>query len=349
VGIVAKGRGETAPLRALLDVQIAKALILTGRTPHDRPWPSVRSGPKQLVPVANRPILFHNLEALRQAGMIEATIALEPDTAQPIIDAVGDGSAWNLAVRYVEWLPSTGLGGALAAAHEFLADEPVLVGPGDALHREQIHPHIAAFADQRLDAMALRLSGTPCDRRGAPLAGGYLLSRRAVTILVDRPRWADPMSGVRRGGGQVRFQDMDGCLPCHGDQDALLDGNRRMLEDLRTDVEPERYPSCQFQGPVAIHPTAQLDNALVRGPAIIGRNTRLSHAYVGPYTSIGADVTIDGSQIEHSIVLDGAALLHVGARLESSVIGRTARITRSFAVPTAMRLSVGDGAEVTLA
>jgi glucose-1-phosphate thymidylyltransferase len=331
-------------------VEIAKALILAGRAPDDRPWPSVRSGPKHLVPVANRPILFHNLEALRRAGMLEATIALERESAQPIIAAVGDGSDWGLTVHYVRWMPSTGVGGALAAARSFLADEPVLVGPGDALHREQIHPHIAAFATQRLDAMALRLSRAPCDRGGKPVAGGYLLSHRAVSILLDRWRGGgDPIAGVRRHGGHVRVQEIDGCLPCHGDQDALLEGNRRMLEDLQGDVDAKAFPSCEFQGQVKVHPTAWLDHTLVRGPAIIGAGARLSHAYVGPYTSVGADVTVEGSQVEHSILLDGARLLNVGARLESSVIGRGARITRSFSLPSAMRLSVGDSAEVTLA
>jgi glucose-1-phosphate thymidylyltransferase len=332
-----------------LDVEIAKALILAGRTTHDRPWPSVRSGPKHLVPVANRPILFHNLEALRRAGLLEATIAVEPESVQAISAAVGDGSAWNLSVRYVEWMPATGIGGALAAARGFLADEPVLVGPGDALHREQIHPHIAAFADERIDAMALTLSGAPRDVAGRPVPGGYLLSDRALSLLLSRPRLGgDPLAGVSRHGGQVLVRELDGCLPCHGDQDALLEGNRRMLEALPGDVDRASFPSCQFQGPVKVHPTARLDHTLVRGPAIIGPGARLSHAYVGPYTSIGAGVTLDGSQIEHSIVLDGAELLHVGGRVESSVIGRGARITRSFNVPTAMRLSVGDGAEVTV-
>jgi glucose-1-phosphate thymidylyltransferase len=97
-----------------------------------------------------------------------------------------------------------------------------------------------------------------------------------------------------------------------------------------------------------VHPTAQLENTLVRGPAIIGPGARLSHAYVGPYTAIGANVTIEGSQVEHSIVLDGAQLMHVGARIETSVIGRGARVARSFGVPTAMRLAIGNGSEVTL-
>jgi glucose-1-phosphate thymidylyltransferase len=330
-------------------VEIAKALILVGRTPHDRQWPSVRSGPKHLVPVANRPIVFHHLEALRGAGVLEATIALEPRSAHPIRSAVGDGAAWNLSVRYVEWQPSSGVCGAMSAARDFLADEPVLVGPADALHRQQIHPHIAAFADERLDLMALRLPGAPRNGGGEPVPGGYLLSPRAVALLLGRPRMAmDPLAALRACGGIVRVQDSDGCLPCHGGQDRLLEANRRMLETLRSDVDPAAFPSCEFQGAVRVHPTAELEHSLVRGPAVIGPGARLSHAYVGPYTSIGANVTIDGAQVEHSIVLDRAQLLHVGARLETSVIGRGARVSRSFAVPTAMRLSVGDGAEVTL-
>lgn len=330
-------------------MEIAKALILAGRTPHDRPWPSVKSGPKQLVPVANQPILFHNLESLRRAGLLEAIIAVDRECAEPIMEAVGDGSAWGLMVRYAQWLPRTGLHGALAATREFMADEPVLVEPADALHREQIHPHIAAFAAEGLDAMALLLSSAPQRAGAAPAEGGYLLSRRALSILTREPgALDDPMGGVRRGGGHVRVQRIDGCLACHGGQDSLLEGNRRMLEELEGSVAAEDFPSCKFQGPVMVHPTAKLEHTLIRGPAVIGPGSSLSHAYVGPYTSIGAGVTIEGSQIEHSIVLDGAELLYVGTRLETSVIGRGARVTRSFGLPTAMSLSVGDEAEVLL-
>jgi glucose-1-phosphate thymidylyltransferase len=330
-------------------VEIAKALILAGRTAHDRPWPSVGSGPKQLVPVANRPILFHSLEALGRAGLLEATIALEPECAEASMAAVGDGSDWGLGVRYVRWLPSLGLGGALTAARAFIADEPVLVEPADALHREHIQPYIAAFARERLDAMALRLPVAPGDAPGEAAAGGYLFSRRAVSILLDRqPPWTDPMAGVRRHGGHVRVQSVDACLPCHGGEDRLLESNRRMLERLCGDVNGAAFPSCEFQGPVSVDPSATLEHTLIRGPAVVGPRCRLTHAYVGPYTSLGADVILDGSQIEHSIVLEGAELLHVGVRVETSVIGPGARIVRSFGLPSAMRLSVGDGAEITL-
>ena len=123
-----------------------------------------------------------------------------------------------------------------------------------------------------------------------------------------------------------------------------------MLEELRRDVDAVRHPArASSRAPCRCTRRARLEHTLVRGPAIIGPGARLSHAYVGPYTSIGANVTIDGSQIEHSIVLDGAELLHVGTRLETSVIGRGARDQpRASGCRRAMRLSVGDGAEVTV-
>lgn len=327
-------------------VEIAKALILATGTPDDRPWPSVRSGPKHLVPVANRPILFHHLESLRRAGLLEATIVLGHDDGSATVAAVGDGSDWGLAVKYVRCTPLTGLRGALAAASEFIADEPVLIEPAGALHRDDIHPHIAAFASERLDALTLRMSSTGA---GKPGGAGYLFSRRAISMLLEGPRTDhDPASDVRRQGGHVRVQQIDCCVPCHGGQDELLEGNRRMLEQLKPGVDHAAFPTCEFQGPVRVHPSAKLEHTLIRGPAVVGPHSRLSHAYVGPYTSIGADVSVEGSQLEHSIVLDGAELLHLGTRIDTSVIGRNARIGRRFGLPTAMRLSIGDGADVTL-
>ena len=102
------------------------------------------------------------------------------------------------------------------------------------------------------------------------------------------------------------------------------------------------------QGAVAIHPTARLESTVVRGPAVIGPRVRLTDAYVGPYTSIAEDVMIDGAEIEHSIVLHGTRICHLGRRLEGSVIGANARIFRDFRLPNALRLSVGDGAEVSV-
>jgi glucose-1-phosphate thymidylyltransferase len=331
-------------------MQIAKALVLAGSGPQDRPWPSVRSMPKALVPVANRPILFHNLEALRRAGLLEATIAVDPETASAIRGAVGDGSDWDLTIRYLDCATDMRLDAALATARDFISDEPVLVQHAGALMRERIQPHIAAFADERLDALTLRLRPYPrAGNEGEAVDGGWMLSERAVAMLAGGDGTAaDPIAYVREQGGQARVQDVDGCLSCHGDQDMLLEANRRMLEDIVPDFDPASVQGSELQGPVIVHPTARVESSLVRGPAIIGPRALVRDAYIGPYSAIGADVVIEGTEIEHSIVFPGAELRFVGTRLETSIIGKGARVVRSFGVPNALRLSIGDGAEVAL-
>jgi glucose-1-phosphate thymidylyltransferase len=327
------------------DVEIARAIVVTGGGPRDAGWPALAGGPRHLVPVANKPILFHNLEELRTAGVLEAVIVVEPDAELAIRRAVGDGADWRLAVRYMRAPATDALGGLLQLTRDFVRDEPVLIEHADMLLDERVRTHVVDFAGERLDALALRLA-----RRHGNVPAGYLLSRRAVEVLRDGAGTAaDPLLPVRRDGGQVRVRDVTGCRPCHGGHEALLEGNRRMLERLTGHVDPSSLHDSRVQGAVVIHPTARLQRTLVRGPAIIGAGARLSDAYVGPYTSIGDGVQIEGAEIEHSIVLAGAELRFVGTRIESSLIGRGARVVRSFEPPAALRLAIGDGADISVA
>jgi glucose-1-phosphate thymidylyltransferase len=328
-------------------MEIAKALILAGCARDDSPWPGA-PGSRHLFPVANRPILFHNLEALRAAGIVEATILADRDAGQAIAGVVGDGSHWQLDVRYAEWRAADGLSAALATGRDFLAGEPVLVEHGDALLRDRLHGHVSTFARERLDALALRLDHAVVPMTGQ-LTPGYLLSPRAVSILLDgHADTANPVARLRARGSRVRVQKVDGCLPCHGDLAGLLESNRRMLEGLPTSVHPESLEDSTVHGPVDVHPTARIRRSLLRGPVIIGPHATVADAYIGPYTSIGAGVVVEAAEIEHSIVLPEAQLRFVGSRLESSVIGRGARVLRGFDLPAAMRVSLGDGAEVIL-
>jgi glucose-1-phosphate thymidylyltransferase len=328
-------------------MEIAKALILTSDADGERPWSNAPVGSRHLFPVANRPILFHNLDALRAAGVVEVAILADPATAPQLRDAVGRGDEWGLSVRYADWQPSGGLGGALSAGRDFVDGEPVLLQQGDAFLRERMHAHITAFAREGLDALELRLRGGKAGHPPADLTPGHLLSARAVDMLLDSGA-ANPVAGVRARGGNVRVQDVDGCLACHGDVSALLESNRRMLEGLQADCDTSRFEDCTIQGDVDIDPTARVERTLLRGPAIIGPGAQITDAYIGPYTSIGAGALVEGSEIEHSIVLQEAQLRFVGTRLESSVIGRGARIVRGFELPGAIRVSIGDGAEVVI-
>ena len=332
---------------AFMGMEIAKALLLAGRT-GDSPWPVAAAAPKVLVPIANRPIIFHNLEALRGTGVLEVTILAAPGTGAAIERAVGDGRDWDLNVRYAEWDPEDGVTGALAVGHTFLRGEPVLVLEGDAVLRDRMHRQTAAFAREGLDAMALQLR----DHAGAASASapGYLLSPRAVGFLLEAEGSEPgcPMAGVEARGGRVRVEPVDGILPCHGSQELLLDGNRRMLERLEPSVDPESVQDCRIQGAVEVHPSARISRSLLRGPLIVGPDARVKDAYIGPYTSIGARVCVEGTEVEHSIVLSDAELRFVGTRLESSIIGRGARVVRGFELPGAMQMSVGEGAVVIL-
>jgi glucose-1-phosphate thymidylyltransferase len=328
-------------------MEIAKALILAGTEGDERRWP-VGGGSPHLFPVANRPILFHNLEALQAAGILEAIILADSAQGREIERTVGDGRAWKLTVHHREWRSSDGLQSALAAGRDFLAGEPVLVAQADALLRERMHPHISAFAREQLDALALRLERSPVSV-ARELTPGYLLSPRAIEILAASDGSAgSPVMSLRARGGQVRVQRVDGCLPCHGDVDALLESNRRMLEALRGSVDPASLDASTVHGVAHVHPTATIRRSLLRGPVVIGARAEVTDAYIGPYTAVGAGAVVEATEVEHSIVLPEAQLRFVGTRLESSVIGRGARVVRGFTLPAAMRLTLGDGAEVVL-
>jgi glucose-1-phosphate thymidylyltransferase len=153
---------------------------------------------------------------------------------------------------------------------------------------------------------------------------------------------------VRQRGGRVGTRCATDWWRYRGGTEALLEGNRFALEGRRADYDRSQLTDSKIQGAVIVHPDASIQSSLVRGPAIVGARARLRDAYVGPYTSIGDDVVVDGAEIEHSVVLPGASISHLGGRLEASVIGPRSRIFRDFRLPRALRLTVGEGAEVCL-
>jgi glucose-1-phosphate thymidylyltransferase len=324
-------------------VEIARALILAGSGTDDPAW-ATTSATRHLFPIGNRPLLSHSLQALRAAGVLEVAILSNAGTADAIRSHVGDGRAWDLGVVHADWEPGAGLQAALSDMRGFLADEPVLVGHGDALIRGQLP--ISSFARDRLDALALRPHSNAATQDDAL---GYLFSPDAIAMLQDGVRDdACPMAGVEARGGRVGVAHVEGCLPWGGDADALIERNRCVLEGLQPDVDPATLKDSTIHGAVQIHPTARVTRSLLRGPVVVGPGTEITDAYVGPYTAIGAGVVIEGAEIEHSIVLSGAQVRFVGTRLESSIIGRGARVVRGFELPAAIRLTIGDGAEVVV-
>jgi glucose-1-phosphate thymidylyltransferase len=328
---------------------VEKAVLLASHPTGSGIWTQLGLGALDLVPVANRPLLFHNLEALATAGVRSVALVVDPASARAIRATVEDGRAWRMSVECIEAPAEAGALGQLRAADAVLDGHPFVAQRSDVLLRDRIRPLARRFdGDDALDALALELGPSV-----APAVVGMCFLRAEALRSLSAVGGALELDGLVADlgaqGGRVSRRRIDGCLPCGGDREALLAANRRLLDELVPGATRAEVIDSELQGLVRVGPGARLHRTLVRGPAIIGAGAQLSNAYVGPYTSIGPGVVVDGCELEHSIVLPDAELRYLGARLESSVVGRGARIVREPSLPQALRLVVADGAEVTLA
>jgi glucose-1-phosphate thymidylyltransferase len=330
-------------------MNIAKAVVLATDCPGPEPWPNLGLCTRLLAPVANKPVLFHHLDALSAAGIGEAAILCDRRSNAGIREAVGDGSDWDLDVHYLEESPLESVLSSAAVAG-FIGSAQVLVLHGDVLLQENLSTLREQFADRELDALVMHAGhwsrpqhdwarSIDCYLIGA---GVYPDLRRHAAAL------GDALARLRATGARVQERDVDACLPCRGGTDALLATNRRMLEAMQADQLGERVFNSEIQGRVALDLSAEIHDSLIRGPVAIGPRARITNAYIGPYTSIGADVRIDSVEIEHSIILERAQLRFVGMRIEGSLVGPDAHIKRDFRMPQAIRLSVGAAADVSI-
>ncbi len=353
-----------------------KGLILSGGK-GSRLRPLTHTSAKQLVPVANKPVLFYGIEAMAEAGIRDVGIVIAPETGGEIRAAVGDGSALGVDVTYIEQDEPLGLAHAVLTAEPFIGASPFVMYLGDNLLRDGIADLVAAFRSEQPDALILltpvpdpehygvaeldpsgkvaRLVEKPREPRGnlalvgvymftpsvfeaaraiRPSARGELEITDAIQHLVDSGLVVDPhvVRGWWKDTGQV--QDM-------------LEANRLILDDLDERLDGELRES-RVEGRVVVEEGAVVERATVRGPAIIGARSRVTESYIGPYTAIGEEVTIERAELEHSIVLSGSSIRGLDGRIEASLIGRNVSIGRSPGLPRAYRFVAGDNSEVTI-
>ena len=351
-----------------------RGLILSGGR-GTRLRPITYTSAKQLVPVANKPILFYGLEALAASGLEEIGIVVG-DTHQEIRDAVGDGSRWGVRVTYIAQTAPLGLAHAVLTAEPFLRGQPFVMYLGDNLIREPLAPLVAGFKATRPAAQIL-LAKVPNPQD----FGVAILDRGRVVRLIEKPKVPpselalvgvymfddhifDAARGIRPSGrGELEITDaiqylidhgwavqphvIEGWWKDTGKLDDLLEANRIVLDTLEPRVEGV-IEASELTGRVVVEAEARIVHSVVRGPAIIGRGAVIENAYVGPFTAIGDGVTIRGSEIEHSIILEGSEVTDVGARIESSLLGRSARVYRVAAKPRAYHFMLGDRSQVGL-
>jgi glucose-1-phosphate thymidylyltransferase len=352
-----------------------KGLILSGGA-GTRLRPITHTSAKQLVPVANKPVLFYGIEALASAGIDEIGIIIAPETGDEIKAAVGDGSRFGAAITYIPQARPLGLAHAMLTAEAFLGGDPFVMYLGDNLLRDGITALVEAFRAHEPDALILLTSvPDPWNYGVAELEGD------SVVRLVEKP--ADPPTNLAlvgvymfgpaileaaraikpssRGeleitdavqrliddGHRVESHTVTGWWKDTGQLADMLEANRLVLEDIDRRIEGELI-DARVEGRVVVEAGARLERTLVRGPAIVGAGAELRDAYVGPYTSVGPGVMIAGSEVEHSILLAGARVCDLGTRMEASLLGRNVKLERGDGLPKTMRMIVGDNSEITI-
>ncbi len=358
-----------------------KGLILSGGK-GTRLRPITHTSAKQLVPVANKPVLFYGIEAMAEAGIEEVGIIVAPDTGPEIEAAAGDGSRFGIRISYIVQDEPLGLAHAVLTAEPFLGASPFVMYLGDNLLQGGIADLVAAFREHAPDALILLTPVADPENYGvaelSPAAPG---ETGRVVRLVEKPsapatdlalvgvymftagiheaaraiepsargelEITDAIQHLVDAGMRVEPHIVRGWWKDTGRLEDMLEANRLVLDTLVPSAEGELIDS-QLDGRVAVAPGARLERTTVRGPAIIGAGARLRDCYNGPYTAVGEDCTITGAEVEHSILLAGCTVCDLDGRMESSLLGRNVTVRRGDRQPRAYRFMVGDNSDISI-
>jgi len=353
-----------------------KALVLAGgKGTRLRPLTYTRA--KQLIPVANKPILFYGLEAIRDAGVEEIGVIVG-DTREEVMAALGDGSRFGVRLTYIHQPDPLGLAHAVWTAREFLGDEPFIMFLGDNLIQHGVirlveefnalsvdalillkaveNPQSFGVAELAADGRILGLEEKPKQpKSNLALVGVYLFSpaiHEMIRTLKPSPRGeleiTDAIQALVTTGHPVHSHIHEGWWLDTGKKDDMLEANRVVLDEIQTELLGSLDSESRVVGRVKIGAGSELVRTSVRGPVVIGEGCRLVDTFVGPYTSISSGVQITSAEVEHSIILDDSRIDAPGQRIEDSLIGRNVRVSRAAARPAALRLLLGDDSDVCL-
>ncbi len=347
-----------------------KALILSGGK-GTRLRPLTYSGAKQLVPVANRPILFYCIDNIVHAGIKDIGIIISPETGDEIKEAVGDGRRWNARITYILQDSPSGLAHAVKTADKFLKKSPFVMYLGDNLIGRDIKKFVEDFTKRKSDALILlkevenprqfgvaevtntghivRLIEKPDDPpSNLALVGVYIFSpgiHKAIARISPSKRGeleiTDAIQELILMGKKVRSFILDDWWLDTGKKDDLLTANAIVLDEWgKKEIAGTVDKGSHILGRVRLDKTSLVKGSTIRGPVVIGEHTVIENSFIGPHTSIGDNVRIINSSIEHSVIMSGSEVLHI-ERMEESLIGRRVRVDKNSR-HRALRLMVGD-------
>jgi len=338
--------------------------------------PITHTSAKQLVPIANKPILFYGIEAVVAAGITEIGIIVG-ETEAEIRAAVGDGKRWGATVTYIRQEAPLGLAHAVKIAQPYLKTDAFVMYLGDNLVLDGITPFVEELKRKQPDALLLLANVREPERFGvAELRDGRLARIEEkpehptsdlvlVGVYLFGPRVFEAVNAIKPAErGELEITDAIQYLIDHearvephvitgwwkdtGRLEDMLEANRIVLDHHEPRQQGTVTGSSRLIGKVSIEAGAEIVDSVVRGPAIIGSKTRIVNSYIGPFTSVYHGVEIVNSEIEHSIVLENSKIIDVAPRIEDSLIGKDVVIRRTDRMPKALRFMLGDHSEVEL-
>jgi glucose-1-phosphate thymidylyltransferase len=353
-----------------------KGLILAGGR-GTRLYPLTYTRAKQLIPVANEPVLFRVIRAVRDAGITEIGIVVG-DTEQEIRSAVGDGARWGINATFIRQSAPRGLAHAVRESLGFLGDDRCVVFLGDNVIQGGIAPLIAAFATSGWNAQVVlkrvenpqQFGVAELDRDGSivrlvekpaepksdlALVGIYMFDhhiREAVQAIEPSTRGeyeiTDAIQWLIDQGLSVHPYIHEGWWIDTGKPTDLLAANDRVLGEIEPGILGGVDEATLISGLVRVEAGAEVVNSVITGPAVIGTGARIINSRVGAGTSIYHRAAVINSHVEHSIVLEDARIEGVGARVRDSIVGRSAIISGSGGAGGVLSMELGDYSRVAL-
>ncbi|MEC4818529.1 MAG: glucose-1-phosphate thymidylyltransferase [Scytonema sp. PMC 1069.18] len=356
-----------------------KALILSGGK-GTRLRPLTYTGAKQLVPVANKPILWYGIEEMVSAGITDIGIIISPETGMEVKAKTGNGERFGANITYILQEEPAGLAHAVRVARPFLGDSPFVMYLGDNLIQQgDLKYFLTLFTQNQHDALILLRQVTNPSAFGVAkvddtgrviqliekpkvppsnlaLVGVYFFSHvihDAIACIQPSLRGeleiTDAIQCLIDNQKQVTACQMEGWWLDTGKKDDLLEANRLILDTyLTTSILGDIDEQSHVIGRVKIGADSKIINCTIRGPVIIGNNCHLENCFIGPYTSIADNSTLIDTDLEHSVVLQSAKIIGIHQRIIDSVIGQRAQLTVPPRRPKALRFMIGDDCQIEL-
>jgi glucose-1-phosphate thymidylyltransferase len=349
-----------------------KALVLSGGK-GTRLRPLTFTCAKQLIPVANKPILGYVLDQVQETDITQVGIITAPETQNNVKDYVKDGAQWNLKVQYIPQEP-LGLAHAVKTAQPFLADDAFVMCLGDNVTGQGIKPFVEKFQNENLDALIIlkevddpsrfgiaqldsegnivRLVEKPKTPMGnLAIIGTYLFSNKVHQAIEHiKPSWrgeleiTDAVQEMVNMGFKVKAEILNTWWLDTGKKDDILSANAKILDEYIHQNVKGQVENSTIEGRVNIAEGAKVVNSTIRGPSVIGKNALVEDSFIGPFTSVGENSIVGNSHVEYSVLLENVTVENV-ERLEDSLIGKNAKVTRNRKAST-IKLHIGDYSEV---